>query len=358
MKRPARSTSAQDPHLEATPDAKPPSDASAHTSDAEAGNQPEGQTADVAQEVPRTQPETVTEDRAGRVAADRPESVAAAASVVEDAARTDRGAGQPSGPPEPSGEPGESPLGERAERGARARRGLRVMTLLLLAGLGFGGVIAVRSAAPSFSVAQAGPDQLAATLRGIGAADRSLVAQEGRLRQVAGLLPGAAPTAGQPGPPAPSVAPASASATPGPDDADEVAVLAGTVPVTGPGLELTIRDPKGSVDASVLLDALQELRDAGAEAIEIAGVRVGVSTYVADHPGLGLVVDGRSITAPYVLRVIGDAHTLDRALRIPGGVLDTVAAREGAQTGVRTFVRMEIRTVRPTPSARYARPAG
>ncbi|MCK9924467.1 DUF881 domain-containing protein [Frankia sp. AgPm24] len=234
------------------------------------------------------------------------------------------------------------------------------MTLVLLAGLGFGGVIAVRSAAPSFSVARAGPDQLAATLRAIGAADRSLAAQEGRLRQVAGVPLLGAPGSGRQGPVAPvaPVAPTSARATPGPDDADEVAVLAGTVPVTGPGLELTIRDPKGSVDASVLLDALQELRDAGAEAIEIAGVRVGVSTYVADHPGLGLVVDGRSITAPYVLRVIGDAHTLDRALRIPGGVLDTVAAREGAQTGVRTFVRMQIRTVRPTPSPRYARPAG
>ncbi|MCM3924460.1 DUF881 domain-containing protein, partial [Frankia sp. AiPs1] len=140
--------------------------------------------------------------------------------------------------------------------------------------------------------------------------------------------------------------------------ADELAILAGTVPVDGPGLELTIRDPHRAIDASVLVDALQELRDAGAEAIEIAGVRAVVSTYVADEPGHGLIVDGTSVAAPYVLRVVGDAHTLDQALRIPGGVLDTVAARDGAQASVRTFGHLEIRALRPAPSPRYARPAG
>ncbi|MBX6769311.1 MAG: DUF881 domain-containing protein, partial [Actinomadura rubrobrunea] len=42
-------------------------------------------------------------------------------------------------------------------------------------------------------------------------------------------------------------------------------LLAGTLPAEGPGIELVIHDPRGAVRAVNLLDALQELRDAGAE---------------------------------------------------------------------------------------------
>nr|WP_256790169.1 DUF881 domain-containing protein [Frankia sp. AvcI1] len=258
----------------------------------------------------------------------------------------------------------------------RGMRLSRAVTLVLLAALGFGGVVAARSADPSFSLATARPDELAASLGAIGAEDRALASQEARLRREAAgaggaASPGASPAPGGSSGPgrgpgatadAASGAGAGAGAAGGADAerarADELAILAGTVPVGGPGLELTIRDPHRAVDASVLVDALQELRDAGAEAIEIAGVRAIVSTYIADEPGHGLIVDGTSVAAPYVLRVVGDAHTLDQALRIPGGVLDTVAARDGAQASVRTFGHLEIRALRPAPSPRYARPAG
>ena len=75
------------------------------------------------------------------------------------------------------------------------------------------------------------------------------------------------------------------------DRARVLGVLAGTLPATGPGIELTISDPDGKVGADVLLDTLQELRDAGAEAVEISpldgpAVRVvaGTSFVDADRP--------------------------------------------------------------------------
>ncbi|WP_256804866.1 DUF881 domain-containing protein [Frankia sp. ACN10a] len=292
---------------------------------------------------------------------------------------------EPAGP-EPAGPGPEPGIGDVAAAAAAAPSGAgprprgmrlsRAVTLVLLAALGFGGVVAARSADPSFSLATARPDELAASLGAIGAEDRALASQEARLRREAAgaggaASPGASPAPGGSSGPgrgpgatadAASGAGAGAGAAGGADAerarADELAILAGTVPVGGPGLELTIRDPHRAVDASVLVDALQELRDAGAEAIEIAGVRAIVSTYIADEPGHGLIVDGTSVAAPYVLRVVGDAHTLDQALRIPGGVLDTVAARDGAQASVRTFGHLEIRALRPAPSPRYARPAG
>lgn len=59
----------------------------------------------------------------------------------------------------------------------------------------------------------------------------------------------------------------------------QLGILAGTVAAHGPGITLTISDPGGAVEADMLLDTIQELRAAGAEAIEVDGVRVVADTY-------------------------------------------------------------------------------
>jgi uncharacterized protein YlxW (UPF0749 family) len=111
-------------------------------------------------------------------------------------------------------------------------------------------------------------------------------------------------------------------------------LLAGTLPATGPGIELTITDPKGSVRAAALLDTLEELRDAGAEVVQVGGVRVGVDTYFADAPGGGVLADGQSVLQPYRFLAIGDPHTLATAMNIPGGVLQSL--RNSGASGVVT----------------------
>jgi uncharacterized protein YlxW (UPF0749 family) len=138
-------------------------------------------------------------------------------------------------------------------------------------------------------------------------------------------------------------------------------ILAGTLPAVGPGIEFTISDPHGKVGADVLLDTLQELRDAGGEVFEIgtvggASVRVIASTYVDDADGGGIVVDGVNLQTPYRIRVIGDSRTLAGALDIPGGVLD-VLSQSKAQGSVTQRADVEITSLRPAPSPEYARPA-
>lgn len=142
-------------------------------------------------------------------------------------------------------------------------------------------------------------------------------------------------------------------------------ILAGTVPARGPGIELTITDVDGQVGSDVLLDALQELRDAGAEAIEISSVegpavRVVASTAFADAgepgSGAGVDVDGTELAPPYRFLVIGDPSTLQTALEIPGGVLEVLDQR-GAQGVITQDRSVEITSLRVTPSPRYARPA-
>jgi len=207
----------------------------------------------------------------------------------------------------------------------------RVAVVALLAVVGFAIPVTVRAARDT-APAGTGRGRLVDQVGTLGADGRRLSAEIDRLAGERAAFAAAAPDR-------------TALAGAG-DRADALAVLAGTVPVAGPGLELTVADPRGNLGADVFVDLLQELRDAGAEAVELSGVRLVAQSYVVDRPGGGLTVDGRAVTAPYPVRAIGDPHTLAEALRFPGGVLDTVATREGATARVTELGRVEIRAVR------------
>jgi uncharacterized protein YlxW (UPF0749 family) len=142
-------------------------------------------------------------------------------------------------------------------------------------------------------------------------------------------------------------------------------VLAGTVPASGPGVVVTLLDPDGALRPDVLLDALQELRAAGAEAVQLEGrapegeavrqVRVVASTsFVAADRG-GIVVDGTELRAPYRFVVVGDPPTLTSALGIPGGVVDNVE-QFGGQVRIARPETVEVTALRPLEPPRYARP--
>lgn len=135
---------------------------------------------------------------------------------------------------------------------------------------------------------------------------------------------------------------------------DTLGILTGTMPATGPGIVLTVRDPDHKVNAPILLDTLQELRDAGAEAVQIGRVRVVANTYFTDVGG-GVAVSGEPLTSPYVIRVIGDGETLAAALEIPGGVGQTVRGLGGTiEVVVKDSVTISaLQTVSPP---QYARP--
>ncbi|MEJ7755826.1 MAG: DUF881 domain-containing protein [Nocardioidaceae bacterium] len=112
-------------------------------------------------------------------------------------------------------------------------------------------------------------------------------------------------------------------------DADNLAILNGTVGATGPGVVVTIEDNDNAVSSSTLLNAVEELRDAGAEAIQINGVsRVVAQSYFVDD-GDKVRVDGRELTRPFVIEAIGSATTLREAMIFRGGLADQVEALGG-----------------------------
>jgi uncharacterized protein YlxW (UPF0749 family) len=132
-----------------------------------------------------------------------------------------------------------------------------------------------------------------------------------------------------------------------------LAVLAGTVPVVGPGVRITIDDPSGSIGAASLLNALEELRDAGAEAIEVSSVRVVAQTALVDTAG-GVRVGGTVVRPPYVIEAIGAAHTLAEAVVFPGGLQAEVKAL-GGSVAVQEEGSLRIDSLHRPQPAQYAR---
>ena len=110
---------------------------------------------------------------------------------------------------------------------------------------------------------------------------------------------------------------------------DSYRVLAGTVPVQGPGITVLVSDPGRTMTPIMMVDLIQELRDAGAEAIQIGSVRVVASSWVGTSSDNLLMVDGTTITSPYRAVAIGDARTLAGAMAIPGGFNDSVRRVDG-----------------------------
>jgi uncharacterized protein YlxW (UPF0749 family) len=134
-------------------------------------------------------------------------------------------------------------------------------------------------------------------------------------------------------------------------------ILAGTLPAQGPGITLQIADPQAIVDAAQLLDTVQELRDAGAEAIQLGTVRVVASTSFVDitDPGGGVTVDGATLKPPFTFTAIGDSDTLSTALDIPGGVLETLR-QGGARGTVRSVNELTVTAVHQVRPPEYAVP--
>ncbi|EST21071.1 DUF881 domain-containing protein [Streptomyces roseochromogenus] len=133
----------------------------------------------------------------------------------------------------------------------------------------------------------------------------------------------------------------------------QLGILAGTVAAQGPGITMTIEDTKGTVKADMLLDAIQELRAAGAEAIQVNGVRVVAGTYFTDS-GKSVAVDGNKINAPYRFQVIGKPQDLEPALNIPGGVVQTLE-KEQATVTVEQSDKIIVDALRQAKRPDYAR---
>lgn len=134
--------------------------------------------------------------------------------------------------------------------------------------------------------------------------------------------------------------------------ATQAAVNAGTVAVHGPGLVMTVTDGGGALDSSQFVMALGELRNAGAEAVALNGVRLTPRSWFTSD-STGVVVDGTRISSPYTWQILGDATTLEPALEIQAGSAQQMRAR-GAGVDITASDDLQITAVAPAPKPQWA----
>jgi uncharacterized protein YlxW (UPF0749 family) len=267
--------------------------------------------------------------------------------MVERAARRETGTGwPPAGATQPPAATVPAVATTQPPAGARRLSGAGAVIGLLLGLLGFALVVQLRGNADDQQLASARQEDLVRILSDLDARQERLrqeisTLEESRRRLASGAQGREA---------------ALAEAR---RRADALGILAGTLPAEGPGLEIRFAPGGEPVRSETILDAVEELRGAGAEAMQIAGsngatARIVASTYFVDA-GDGLQVDGERLAAPYTVLVIGDPQTMQTALNIPGGVVDAVR-QHGGNVTVRAAEQVRVSTLHPAGTPKYARP--
>jgi uncharacterized protein YlxW (UPF0749 family) len=218
----------------------------------------------------------------------------------------------------------------------------QLIVAVLLAALGFAAVVQVRLTRTDDNFAGARRDDLVTLLDSLsGAADRAQQ-QIGDLEQTRRDLLSSSQRR-------------SAAVAEERSRLSVLQILTGTVGAVGPGVTVTISDPDGAVTAPILLNGIDELRDAGAEAIELNNtVRVVASTSIVDRDG-ALVIDGTELHAPYVVDVIGSPHTLAEAVVFPGGLSDEVKS-VGGSTTVKQSQTVTVASLHTVATPEYSQP--
>lgn len=112
---------------------------------------------------------------------------------------------------------------------------------------------------------------------------------------------------------------------------DQARILAGIEDVEGPGITVIVDDLKFSekvnyplISYSMLLELLNELNAAGAEAVSINDQRIISTSEVRQVGGIHININTVSYAPPFVFKAIGDPKTLEAALRLREGIVERI----------------------------------
>ena len=127
----------------------------------------------------------------------------------------------------------------------------------------------------------------------------------------------------------------------------------GLTDVIGNGVIITLTDNNEmSYDADNLLELINELRNAGAEAISINGERVVNTSDIAQISSTIIKVNSKNISSPFVIKAIGDKTYLKSALTIKNGYYD-VKSKNGYEIKVVEGNEIEIDKYSKTVNLKY-----
>lgn len=214
-----------------------------------------------------------------------------------------------------------------------ARQG-QVLVAVLLAVVGFGAVTQVNSNDHDSTYAGYREQDLIDVLNGLAGTSQRAQSELTRLQQTRTRLSSATEQR-------------QAALDQAQSQVDTLKILAGQVPVTGPGIQVTITETTDQVNVDDFLDLVEELRSAGAEAIQVNGkVRLVASSSFEQGPD-GLYVDHQLLTPPYTIEAIGEPATLAGAVTFARGPEDEFAD-DGASVKVTQQSALDITAIHKT----------
>jgi uncharacterized protein YlxW (UPF0749 family) len=117
-------------------------------------------------------------------------------------------------------------------------------------------------------------------------------------------------------------------------------VLLGTTDVHGEGIVININDGNDLIHQEDIVILLDELKNAGAEAISVNEQRIISNTYVYCD-GSVILIDGVKIGNPFVIKAIGDSETIYGAITRNKGYVATLT-KDGIQVDVQKSEELEI----------------
>ncbi|XBH22843.1 DUF881 domain-containing protein [Jonesiaceae bacterium BS-20] len=132
-------------------------------------------------------------------------------------------------------------------------------------------------------------------------------------------------------------------------------ILSGRLAAQGPGITIGVYEGGKELRAATLFNVLEELRNAGAEAVEVNGLRMVTSSHFVDLSGGGVEIDGIRTEGPFLWKAIGDPNTLQPALEIPGGALSSVRSSDATVT-VTPMDKVEITATVVITAPKFAVP--
>ncbi len=146
------------------------------------------------------------------------------------------------------------------------------------------------------------------------------------------------------------------------DELNRFKAFSGMTKVSGTGIIVTIDNPPSDINATLdknialdykmILDLINELNSAGAEAISINEQRMVNNTEVR-LAGSQVNVNTLPITPPFVIKAIGSSETLDSAIHIRFGIVQLLQ-EAGYYVEVKQVENLEIPAFNGSITFRYA----
>jgi uncharacterized protein YlxW (UPF0749 family) len=122
------------------------------------------------------------------------------------------------------------------------------------------------------------------------------------------------------------------------EDLRRITAFGGLAAVDGQGI---VMDINGNLDAIALNDLINELRNAGAEAIAVDTIRVTARSVATEGPR-AMELDGVEVGEQFTLRAIGSPDGLLGAMERPGGIISQLKLFIRATIQIRQAESVEL----------------